>query len=108
MLWPTTEAHKIPTTILSRCQRFDFRRIPLRQIAEHLQAICKKEGFKADPKALWMIARQGGGSMRDSQSLLDQVISFSNNQGKELNLQNVVDSLGLTDRGLLTETLSAW
>ena len=82
----TTEAHKIPNTILSRCQRFDFRRIPTSQIAEHLKKICTADKVKFQPDALWAIARQGDGSMRDSQSLLEQVINFS--QGETHARQN--------------------
>jgi DNA polymerase-3 subunit gamma/tau len=100
----TTEVHKIPNTILSRTQRFDFRRIPTRVIAQHLQTICERDGIKFEPDALWTIARQGDGSMRDSQSLLDQTINFTNG-----NLQRdlVVATLGLTDRGLLNNLLAA-
>ncbi|WP_413559024.1 DNA polymerase III subunit gamma/tau [Bdellovibrio sp. HCB209] len=100
----TTEVHKIPQTILSRCQRFDFRRITTRQITERLKLICDQEGVPAEEEALWVIARQGDGSMRDSQSLLDQVITFANGP---LTRQNVVEILGLTDRALLFETLTA-
>ncbi len=100
----TTEVHKIPQTILSRCQRFDFRRIPTRQIAEHLKLICDTEKVAYDVEALWLIARQGDGSMRDSQSLLDQVISFTNGQ---LTKALCTDILGLSDRGLLLDTLKA-
>ena len=100
----TTEVHKIPQTILSRCQRFDFRRIPTRQIAEHLKLICDSEKVSYEEEALWLIARQGDGSMRDSQSLLDQVISFTN--GK-LTKALCTDILGLSDRGLLLDTLKA-
>lgn len=99
----TTEVHKIPQTILSRCQRFDFRRIPTRQITERLKLICDREGVQAEEEALWVIARQGDGSMRDSQSLLDQVITFANGP---LSRTNVVEILGLTDRALLFETLN--
>ena len=99
----TTEVHKIPQTILSRCQRFDFRSISTRQVSDSLSAICKKEGVQAEEDALWIIARQGGGSMRDSQSLLDQVITFANGP---LTRENVVQILGLTDRALLLETLT--
>lgn len=98
----TTEVHKIPQTILSRCQRFDFRRIPTRQITERLALICEREGVSAEEEALWVIARQGDGSMRDSQSLLDQVITFANGA---LTRSNVVEILGLTDRALLFEAL---
>jgi DNA polymerase-3 subunit gamma/tau len=100
----TTEVHKIPQTILSRCQRFDFRRITTRQITERLELICEREGVQADEEALWVIARQGDGSMRDSQSLLDQVISFANGP---LTRAIVIEILGLTDRAILFETLHA-
>lgn len=98
----TTEVHKIPQTILSRCQRFDFRRIPLKQIADYLKTICQKENFEADSAALWLIARQGDGSMRDSLSLLDQVISFTNGHLTEAQVSQV---LGLTERSLVFEVL---
>lgn len=96
----TTEVHKIPQTILSRCQRFDFRRIPLKQIADYLKKICDLEKIKSEPAALWLIARQGDGSMRDSLSLLDQVISFANS---ELTESQVSQILGLSERSLLFE-----
>ncbi len=100
----TTEAQKIPNTILSRCQRFDFRRIPSRQIAAQLTKISEAEGVKVEPEAVWLIARQADGSMRDSQSLLDQVITFA---GGKLTLAKAVEVLGLTDRTVLLETLEA-
>ncbi|MBL7543919.1 MAG: DNA polymerase III subunit gamma/tau [Bdellovibrionaceae bacterium] len=99
----TTEVHKIPQTILSRCQRFDFRRISLKEISDHLAQICQAENIVFEPEALWLIAKQGDGSMRDSQSLLDQVISFSNGPLTKSKTQEI---LGLTDRHLLFETLS--
>lgn len=98
----TTEAHKIPHTILSRCQRFDFRRIPVRAIASHLTEICHAEGIKSDEEALWLIARQGDGSMRDSQSLLDQVITFC---GAHVTKAQTTEILGLTDRTLLLDSI---
>ncbi len=100
----TTEVQKIPNTILSRCQRYDFRRIATRLITDHLKNICAQEGIKADNEALWIIARQGDGSMRDSQSLLDQAISFSNGA---LTQKKVTEVLGLTDRGLIIDTVLA-
>jgi DNA polymerase-3 subunit gamma/tau len=104
----TTEAQKIPNTILSRCQRFDFRRIPSRQIAAQLAKICEAEKIKTAPEALWLIARQADGSMRDSQSLLDQVITFSGGgAGETVTLEKAIGILGLTDRTLLLETLEA-
>lgn len=71
----TTEIHKVPQTILSRCQRFDFRRIPLGQIIERLQALVESEGVHAELEALELIARQATGSLRDAISLLDQLIA---------------------------------
>jgi DNA polymerase III subunit gamma/tau len=105
----TTEVHKIPSTILSRCQKFDFRRIPLRMITDHLRDICTQENIAVENEALWLIARQGEGSMRDSQSLLEQVISFADvtRGSSTLTIEKVTDVLGLTDRRLLTDTLTA-
>lgn len=100
----TTEVQKIPQTILSRCQRFDFRRISTRTIVDRMSFICKEESISADEESLWTIARQGDGSMRDSLSLLDQVITFSNGP---LKASSVVDILGLTERSLLTGVLSS-
>jgi DNA polymerase-3 subunit gamma/tau len=100
----TTEVQKIPNTILSRCQRFDFRRISLKLIADHLQKICTADGISASSEALWAIARQGDGSMRDSQSLLDQVVTFC---GQDISADKVSEILGLTDRRLLMEALTA-
>lgn len=100
----TTEVQKLPVTILSRCQRFEFHRIAVRQVAEHLKHICESEGIEADEESLWAIARQGGGSMRDSQSLLDQVITYT---GGDLQQDKVIEVLGLSDRALLLDTASA-
>ena len=94
----TTEVHKIPQTILSRCQRFDFRRIPLKQTADYLKKICELENIKYENAALWLIVKQGEGSMRDSLSLLDQVISFTNSNLTEADVSQV---LGLTERSLV-------
>ncbi len=100
----TTEVHKIPQTILSRCQRFDFRKISTKLIADHLLKICQSENFSITEEALWLIARRGDGSMRDSQSLLDQVISFST--GK-IDLDQVSEILGLIHQSLIDKTLEA-
>ncbi len=100
----TTEVHKIPETILSRCQRFDFRRIPLQQVVDRLQLICDSEGFVSETEALWLLARQGEGSLRDSLSFLDQVAAFSRGQ---ITLAKVVDILGLLDHHLLKSLLHA-
>ena len=72
----TTEPHKIPATVLSRCQRFDFRRIPVPEIADHLRNIVGVEGFQAEDEALNAVARSAQGCMRDAVSLLDQMLSF--------------------------------
>jgi len=75
-IFATTEAQKIPITILSRCQRFDFAGIGSRRIVDRLRAIVAQENLKADDEALELIARRAGGSMRDAQSLLDQLLAF--------------------------------
>ncbi len=74
-IFATTEAEKVPPTILSRCQRFDFRNIPTRKIADHLAEICRAEKVQADPDALFRLARAAAGSMRDGLSLLDQLLA---------------------------------
>ena len=86
----TTEIHKIPATVLSRCQRHEFRRVPVDQIAANLKEIVKAEGLKADDEALTLIARQATGSMRDAQSLLDQLSSA----GARITLQLAQSVLG--------------
>jgi DNA polymerase-3 subunit gamma/tau len=101
-MFATTEPQKIPETILSRVQRFDFKRIPGGQVAGRLASICEAEGVTVSEHALRLVARAGEGSMRDAQSLLDQVISFA---GLEIDDQQVTDLLGLVDRGLLYEML---
>ncbi|VAW34906.1 DNA polymerase III subunits gamma and tau, partial [hydrothermal vent metagenome] len=103
-IFATTEPQKIPLTIHSRCQRFDFRRIPLKQIISHLTAIAAKEGIKATAEAIFMVSRGADGSLRDAQSLLEQVISFS---GNKLTEADVMDSLGLMDRSVIFELSGA-
>lgn len=76
-IFATTEIHKIPDTILSRCQKYFFKKIPVDPIVIHLRAIVQREGYRISDAALYPIARAAEGSMRDAQSLLDQVISFS-------------------------------
>jgi DNA polymerase-3 subunit gamma/tau len=87
----TTEPHKIPATILSRCQRFDFRRIPLQDIIGRLKHIADEEGLTVEPTALELIARSATGSMRDAESLLDQLMSYG---GEEITLAQVQSVLG--------------
>src|SRR5690606_30039484 len=93
-IFATTEPHKIPATILSRVQRFDFRRITSAQAQEHLAAIAKAEGIDADPGALALVGRAAEGSMRDALSLLDQVIAFS---GSRVTVDHVRQSIGLIE-----------
>ena len=89
-IFATTEVEKVPPTILSRCQRFDFRNIPTRLIGDHLKAICQAEKVRAEPAALFRIARSAAGSMRDALSLLDQALAG----GAELTEDQVVRILG--------------
>jgi DNA polymerase-3 subunit gamma/tau len=96
----TTEAHKLPPTILSRCQRFDFRNIAAVDVTSALTAIVKQEGVEADSQALEAIARAARGAMRDAQSILDQVIAYS--EGR-LTLETVNEVLGATGDELVTE-----
>jgi len=89
----TTEPHKIPATVISRCQRFDFRRIPAPEIAQHLQHIVAEEGFIAEPDALLMIGRSAQGCMRDAVSLLDQMFSFGHDQVTLAQVQQVLGAV---------------
>ena len=86
----TTEPHKIPATILSRCQRFDFRRIPVPEIAGHLRHIVQEENFKAEEEALTAISRAAQGCMRDAVSLLDQMFSYGHDTVTFAQVQNVL------------------
>ncbi len=90
----TTDPEKIPITVLSRCQRFDFPPVKTEQIFERLKFICDNEGTKADDDALRLIARRAAGSMRDSQSLLEQLLSFS---GDQITAEVVHAMLGTAD-----------
>lgn len=103
-IFATTEPHKVPVTILSRCQRFDFKRIPLKQITTHLERIAQEEGIEVSRSGLTLIAREAEGSMRDAESLLDQVASFT---GAKVDDVQITDILGIVDRELLIETSQA-
>lgn len=91
----TTEAHKIPITILSRCQRYDFKRIARTTIVDRLRELMKEEQVEVEDKALRYIAKKGDGSMRDALSLLDQCIAFY--LGEKLTYEHVLDVLGAVD-----------
>ncbi len=103
-IFATTEPHKIPDTALSRCQRFDFRRISLKEIQSHIKLVAETEGIKITDKSIYLIAKEVDGSLRDAHSLLDQVIAFA---GTDIKESNVVDALGLLDRTLLFQLSEA-
>ncbi len=100
----TTETHKVPATIQSRCQRFDFRNIPTRQIADHLRSVCEQENVKAEPGVLTTIARLGHGSMRDALSLLDRLLAAGDTT---ISASLLADLLGVADRDLVDAILRA-
>jgi DNA polymerase-3 subunit gamma/tau len=100
----TTEPEKIPATITSRCQRFDFKRIKLDDIAQHLAYIVAEEGLTAEPSALDYIARQGNGSMRDAISLLDQLTAYGS---ETITLELVQDVLGMVASESVTKLVEA-
>ena len=97
-IFATTEYHKIPDTILSRCQQYDFRMIPTRELMAHLREVSAADGIKVSDDALSRIARAAEGSARDALSLFDQVLSFS---GSEVRDEDLTALLGLIDRDLL-------
>ena len=90
----TTEKHKIIPTILSRCQIFDFNRIQVNDIVQHLEGICKEEGITAEHDALHIIGQKADGALRDALSIFDRVVSFS---GKEIKYNDVIDNLNVLD-----------
>ncbi|MHB8416864.1 MAG: DNA polymerase III subunit gamma/tau [Myxococcales bacterium] len=94
-IFATTEAHKVPETIVSRCQLHTFRRIPLAQVTSKLAEVARAEGFGLDAEGLSLIARQAEGGMRDALSLLDQVVSSC---GKSPTAEDVAEALGAVDR----------
>lgn len=99
----TTEVHKLPITILSRCQRYDFKRISIETITSRMQDLIQEEGVKVEDKALRYIAKTADGSMRDALSLLDQCIAF--HLGKELTYDKVLDVLGAVDTEVFSRLL---
>jgi DNA polymerase-3 subunit gamma/tau len=94
-IFATTEVHKVPATILSRCQRFDFRRVPMPEIVRQLRNICQKESIQIDETSLALIAKKAEGSMRDSQSLLDQVIAYC---GQQVKAEDIAQLFGIIDQ----------
>ena len=90
----TTEKHKIIPTILSRCQIFDFARIKVKDIADHLASVAAKEGITADPEALHLIAQKSDGALRDALSIFDQIVTFT---GTTLTYKSVLENLNMLD-----------
>jgi DNA polymerase-3 subunit gamma/tau len=103
-IFATTEPHKVPVTILSRCQKFDFKRIPLALLVKQMERITSEEGIDISRSGLTLIAREAEGSMRDAESLLDQVVSYT---GPKVGDRQITDILGVIDRTLLFEASRA-
>src|SRR5690242_7751839 len=99
-IFATTEPHKLPDTILSRCQRHNFRRIPAKRMLERLQEICKAEGAALSDRSLSMVVRQAEGGMRDALSLLDQILSAC---GPSATDEEVAEAIGAIDRLVVQE-----
>ena len=104
-LFATTEVNKVPITVLSRCQRFDLRRISAEQLAAHFAFVCGEEGVEAEPEALMLIARAAEGSARDGLSILDQGIAHAGLEGGSVTADAVRQMLGLSDRGAVRDLL---
>jgi DNA polymerase-3 subunit gamma/tau len=103
-IFATTEVHRVPITITSRCQLFDFRRIPAAEIMDHLRHIAQKEDIQISDVSLRVLAREAEGSMRDAQSLLEQMIAFS---GKSISDEDLLEVLGVIDHQDLFSTATA-
>ena len=107
-LFATTEVQKVPVTVLSRCQRFDLRRITPPMLFDHFAAILEKEGVEAEPPAIWLIANAAEGSVRDGLSILDQAISHADlDGGGKVTASQVRAMLGLSDRSGIFNLLGA-
>ncbi len=103
-VFATTEIHKVPVTVLSRCQRFSLRRVPVELLIEHYRRIAEAEGVEVEPAALALIARAADGSVRDGLSLLDQAIALSAGRIEEAAVR---DMLGVADRGHVFDLLES-
>ena len=99
----TTEVHRIPITVLSRCQRYDFKRLSLETLKDQLRDILREEQIDADESAVSFIARQADGSSRDALSILEQCVSFY--YGEKLTYEKVLDALGASDQAVFSELL---
>jgi len=103
-IFATTEAQKIPATILSRCQRYDFKRIPVKELIASLETIAKTEQVTCDADALHLIAHEAAGSLRDAQSLFDQAIAYA---GSKVTYKNLKEMFGFLDRSQLATLLKS-
>jgi DNA polymerase-3 subunit gamma/tau len=104
-LFATTDVQKVPTTILSRCQRFDLKRIPTATIAKHLQFIAKNEGFSLEPAAAEAVARGAEGGLRDAESMLDQLVAFCGGKITEADVLNIFGFTGTQTVSHLCEAI---
>src|SRR5690606_26531247 len=103
-IFATTEVHKVPVTIRSRCQRYDFRLIPQAVVSRRVREILGEEGIEADDAAVAIVAREAAGSMRDALTLLDQIVAFG---GERLVGEEVARVLGIADREVLHRVAGA-
>ena len=106
-LFATTEVNKVPVTVLSRCQRFDLRRIPADLLAAHFAHVVEAEKVEAEPEALALVARAAEGSVRDGLSILDQAIAHADLEGGGVKAAQVREMLGLSDRGAIRRLFAA-
>ncbi|MFB6347405.1 MAG: hypothetical protein ABEK50_16915, partial [bacterium] len=107
-IFATTEIEQVPDTVLSRCQRFDFRLIPTPEIASSLQSICEAEDIDVEDEALFLIAKFAEGSLRDAQSILDQMISFAEGGDQRVTEELVSDTWGIAPYDQLLSFLEAF
>ncbi|MEO8167306.1 MAG: DNA polymerase III subunit gamma/tau, partial [bacterium] len=94
-IFATTEIHKLPATVISRCQRFDFSRIAIDEIIKNLKGISQQEGLEVDDEALLLIAKKGDGSMRDAQSIFDQIVALC---GRTITKEQILLALNIVDQ----------
>src|SRR5262249_26090419 len=109
-IFATTEIRKVPVTVLSRCQRFDLRRIEAATLVGHLETLCAKEGIEAEHEAVALVARAADGSVRDARSLPDQAIAHAGSAGAGkvvLRAADLRQMLGLADRGRIIDLFDA-
>ena len=97
-IFATTEPQKIPITILSRCQRFDFRKVGSKELTKHFESVLEREGVELSDRALAAVVRQARGSVRDGMSLLDQVLSFAGDSAQD---DEIFEALGVVDRSVM-------